>query len=311
MAVKKTSPVYALVGSESFLQMEALREVLASLGKSVQRIDVEGESAALATVLDELRSYAMFGGSKLVIVRDADAFITQFRSQLEDYVEAPSDSGTLVLRVSALPKSQRIYKFIDKLGGIVPCEPLKQAQLPKWLIDRAKQAHQMKLMPEAAALLAEMIGEDLVKLDSELAKLALMSDDQTIDTKLVGGGVVFQREREMYELTNALATGNATEALRRWRQLVQADASAEFRATTWLGMWLEDVRNVLIGNTEKLAWKYRDNMAKFVTNAKSLGPAGLRRTLDLLAEIDRQSKSGVGNAAENIERFILSLAVKK
>jgi len=311
MAVKKTSPVYALVGSESFLQMEALREVLASLGKSVQRIDVEGESAALATVLDELRSYAMFGGSKLVIVRDADAFITQFRSQLEDYVEAPSDSGTLVLRVSALPKSQRIYKFIDKLGGIVPCEPLKQAQLPKWLIDRAKQAHQMKLMPEAAALLAEMIGDDLVKLDSELAKLALMSDDQTIDTKLVGGGVVYQREREMYELTNALATGNATEALRRWRQLVQADASAEFRATTWLGMWLEDVRNVLIGNTEKLAWKYRDNMAKFVTNAKSLGPAGLRRTLDLLAEIDRQSKSGVGNAAENIERFILSLAVKK
>ncbi len=311
MAVKKTSPVYALVGSESFLQMEALREVLASLGKSVQRIDVEGESAALATVLDELRSYAMFGGSKLVIVRDADAFITQFRSQLEDYVAAPSDSGTLVLRVSALPKSQRIYKFIDKLGGIVPCEPLKQAQLPKWLIDRAKQAHQIKLMPEAAALLAEMIGEDLVKLDSELAKLALMSDDQTIDTKLVGGGVVYQREREMYELTNALATGNATEALRRWRQLVQADASAEFRATTWLGMWLEDVRNVLIGNTEKLAWKYRDNMAKFVTNAKSLGPAGLRRTLDLLAEIDRQSKSGVGNAAENIERFILSLAVKK
>ena len=311
MAVKKTSPVYALVGSESFLQMEALREVLASLGKSVQRIDVEGESAALATVLDELRSYAMFGGSKLVIVRDADAFITQFRSQLEDYVEAPSDSGTLVLRVSALPKSQRIYKFIDKLGGIVPCEPLKQAQLPKWLIDRAKQAHQIKLMPEAAALLAEMIGEDLVKLDSELAKLALMSDDQTIDTKLVGGGVVYQREREMYELTNALATGNATEALRRWRQLVQADASAEFRATTWLGMWLEDVRNVLIGNTEKLAWKYRDNMAKFVTNAKSLGPAGLQRTLDLLAEIDRQSKSGVGNAAENIERFILSLAVKK
>lgn len=311
MAVKKTSPVYALVGSESFLQMEALREVLASLGKSVQRLDVEGESAALATVLDELRSYAMFGGSKLVIVRDADAFITQFRSQLEDYVEAPSDSGTLVLRVSALPKSQRIYKFIDKLGGIVPCEPLKQAQLPKWLIDRAKQAHQIKLMPEAAALLTEMIGEDLVKLDSELAKLALMSDDQTIDTKLVGGGVVYQREREMYELTNALATGNATEALRRWRQLVQADASAEFRATTWLGMWLEDVRNVLIGNTEKLAWKYRDNMAKFVANAKSLGPAGLRRTLDLLAEIDRQSKSGVGNAAENIERFILSTAERK
>jgi DNA polymerase III subunit delta len=311
MAMKKSSPVYALVGTESFLQLEALRDIVASLGKSVQRIDVDGDGAALSTVLDELRSYAMFGGSKLVIVRSADPFITAFRSQLEDYAEAPSDSGTLVLRVNALPKTQRIYKFIDKLGGIIPCEPMKPAQLPKWLIDRAKQTHDVKLAPDAASMLAEMIGDDLGKLDMELAKLALMSDDGAIDVKLVGGGVVYQREREMFELTNALATGNATEALRRWRQLVQADSSAEFRATTWLGMWLEDVRSVLVGNAGGLTWKYKENMAKFVTHAKSIGPTGLRRTLDLLAEVDRQSKSGVGNAADNIERFILSTAVRK
>ena len=30
--------------------------------------------------------------------------------------------------------------------------------------------------------------------------------------------------------------------------------------------------------------------------------------LDLLTEIDKQSKSGVGDAAENVERFILAMA---
>jgi hypothetical protein len=39
-----------------------------------------------------------------------------------------------------------------------------------------------------------------------------------------------------------------------------------------------------------------------------MGPSGLARTLDLLTEIEKQSKSGIGNAADNVERFILALA---
>jgi DNA polymerase III delta subunit len=45
-----------------------------------------------------------------------------------------------------------------------------------------------------------------------------------------------------------------------------------------------------------------------VSSAKSLGPDGYARALDLLTEIDKNSKSGVGDAAGNVERFILALA---
>jgi DNA polymerase III delta subunit len=40
-----------------------------------------------------------------------------------------------------------------------------------------------------------------------------------------------------------------------------------------------------------------------------LGENGRKRALDLLAQIDYQTKTGVGDAAENIERFLLSLSV--
>src|SRR5918997_1158221 len=93
----KPVPVYAPVGSDAFLQLQKLREVLAALPADAQRIDADGERAELAEVLDELRSFAMFGGSKVVVVRDADAFVSRFREQLEDYVASPTDSGTLVL----------------------------------------------------------------------------------------------------------------------------------------------------------------------------------------------------------------------
>jgi len=96
--------------------------------------------------------------------------------------------------------------------------------------------------------------------------------------------------------------------LRRWRQLVQLDSSAEFRAVTWLGMWLEDVGAVVNnGNTSKLTWKYKNRLNQFMSAAKTLGKSGHARALDLLAEIDHQSKSGVGDAASNVERFILTM----
>src|SRR5918993_5560500 len=114
MAAAAAKPVYALVGSDAFLQLQKLSDILRQMPPDVQRVDAEGERSELAEVLDELRSFAMFGGAKLVVGRDADAFITRFREQLEDYVANPSSSGTLLLRLNSLPANQRIYKAIAK-----------------------------------------------------------------------------------------------------------------------------------------------------------------------------------------------------
>jgi len=120
----------------------------------------------------------------------------------------------------------------------------------------------------------------------------------------------------MWDLTNAMAVGQSTVALKRWRQLTQLDPSAEFRAVTWIGMWLEDVRKVLGArragqNPQSVLprFKYRDPKmrSEFINTAVAMGDAGVARALHLLTEIDKQSKSGIGDAATNVERFILAL----
>src|SRR4051794_16942928 len=151
-------PVYALVGEDSFLQLQKLAEIRAQLPKDVQSADFEGERAELSEVLDELRSFAMFGGGgKLVVVRAADEFVSRFREQLEDYIAKPSTSGTLVLRLNTLMKTTRIYKQLDKAGGVEICEPPKQAILPQWIINRAKSVHKLIVDNAAANLLADLI----------------------------------------------------------------------------------------------------------------------------------------------------------
>jgi DNA polymerase-3 subunit delta len=302
-------PVYALIGEDSFLQLQKLAEIRAALPKDVQQIDVDGERAELADVLDELRSFAMFGDGKLVVIRSADFFLTRFREQLEDYLAKPSDSGTLVLRVNSLPANQRIHKLIAKIGHIEKCESPQGRALVQWIIDRAKSVHKLSIDPQAATLLADLIGSDLGRLDNELAKLSLQIDGGRVSTDAILKSVSFQREQEMWDMTNELAMGRPEKALERWRHLVQMDPSTEFRAVTWLTMWLEEMSTILSnGNTSKMAWKYRDRLPQFVKVANTFGKQKYARAVDLLAEMDRRSKSGLGDASTNVEQFILSLA---
>ena len=169
-------------------------------------------------------------------------------------------------------------------------------------------------------MLADLIGDDLGRIDSELGKLSLMCAGGRLTAEDVSQSVAFQREREMWDLTNALGSGQTAEALRRWRQLGQADSSAEFRAVTWLGLWLENVRKALamhargqnaftIGQTLRI-WPQSLHQP-FLKTCEALGDAGAAAALDLLARVDYQTKTGVGEAAENVERFILTLTAAR
>src|SRR4051812_25453808 len=160
-------PVYALVGGDPFVQLQKLHEILAILPADAQRTDLDGERAELTDVFDELRSFAMFGGGKVVVLRSADAFLTRFREQLESYVSHPSQSATLILRLESLPSNQRIYKAIAKIGVIEKCDPPKD--LAGWAIAHAASAHKVKLAPDAARVLVDLVGQDLGRLDTELA----------------------------------------------------------------------------------------------------------------------------------------------
>lgn len=305
-------PVFALVGEDSFLQLQKLAEIREQLAKDVQTMEFDGERASLADVLDELRSFAMFGGGgKLVIVRPADPFVSKFREQLEDYLSSPSESGTLVLRLSSLPANQRIYKLINKVGQVLPCEAPTGRQLTQWITARAKSPHRLAIQPETATLLADLIGADLGKLDNELAKLALQVTSGTVTVDAVRNSVSFQREQEMYDMTNELAVGRPAEALRRWRHLTQLDSSAEFRAVTWLTMWLEDIAQLNAGNVGRLAYKYRDQLPQAIRVAKSFTARQYAAAVEALADLDRRTKTGLGDAVANIEQFILSLPLSQ
>ena len=121
-------------------------------------------------------------------------------------------------------------------------------------------------------------------------------------------------------MTDEVAAGRTAQALCRWRQLVQSDSSAEYRAVTWLGIWLEKAAKALemsrrgmnaFGIAKELRIWPAEKGAAMIKTAQQMGQQGLRRALNLLVEVDHQSKTGVGDAAQNVERFLLTLGEKR
>src|SRR5262245_53884756 len=108
-------PIYVLAGDEDFLK----RQVRALLAKWVLGSDdsfglssYAGADTNLATVRSELETLPFLASRRLVVVENADPFVTAHRSALEKYVAQPASAGVLVLEVTTWPATTKLAKLL-------------------------------------------------------------------------------------------------------------------------------------------------------------------------------------------------------
>src|SRR5689334_20933980 len=170
---QKVQPVYALHGDEDFLKRQVLAAlqalVLGQPGESLGLSAHAGDKAVFAAVHDELQTLPFLAPRRLVVVENADPFVTRHRAALEKYVANPAPKGVLVLDVKAWPANTKLAKLLDGPGTIV-CRAPTAHRLPEWCVDRALSGYGKQLSAPAAALLVDLVGAELGLLDQELAK---------------------------------------------------------------------------------------------------------------------------------------------
>jgi DNA polymerase III subunit delta len=208
-------PVYVLYGDDEFLRDEHRRRIV---GEVVGGADAELAVASfdadspLSDVLDDLRTLPLMTPCRLVIVRDADAFVTAHRQALEDYLDKPSPTGALLLIVSSWPSTTNLAKRVAKIGQAVACTA-PAGNLGQWIV-QAAQKRGKQIDPQAAQLLEQYVGADLAALDAEVEKLslyagqrpAIVAEDVSVLTVATAGPADFA-------LVNALTASDAKTAL--------------------------------------------------------------------------------------------------
>lgn len=220
-------PVCVLFGDEGFLKRQVLvrlrRAVLGEGAGDVSFSTFDGPGTRWRDVLDELGTLAMFGGQRLVLVEQADKFVSLYRTELEDYVAAPKPSGVLVLEVGAWPANTRLHKAVAAAGLAIECRAPQGAALGAWLVRWAEQVHKFQLAPLAAETLVELVGPELGLLDQELAKLALTArPGGKITAEAVRESVGAWRAKTTWEMFDAALDGNVREAMTQLHRLLLA-----------------------------------------------------------------------------------------
>ncbi|HVJ85297.1 MAG TPA: DNA polymerase III subunit delta [Caulifigura sp.] len=184
-----------LHGAEAALKASALaaisKAVLGDEADETSLVRLSGE-ADWARVRDELATVSMFTSRRLVVVEEADDFVSSCRGQLEIYIEKPAKKSTLVLDIKSWKKNTRLAKKLDELGLEIDCGELAGPKLTAWLVDSAEAMYSKQLSRDAAALMVELAGTGLGLLEQELGKLASYVGDRPRITpddvrQMVGG----------------------------------------------------------------------------------------------------------------------------
>jgi DNA polymerase III subunit delta len=216
-------PLYVLFGDEAFLKRQALlsiRRIAIGADADEQAVSIHaGDKATFAEVFDELDTLPFFFPRRMVVVENADPFVTKYRADLETKVGSLPATGTLVLDVKTWQSTTRLAKLVSNSATLV-CKALKPNSMPAWCSDWAKTHYGKQLPAQAAALLVDLIGPEMGLLDQELIKLSVYVGDRAkIDLAAVDRLVGNNRAENTWKIFDSMAAGNIKDGLARLQRL--------------------------------------------------------------------------------------------
>ncbi len=302
-------------GKNAYVRRQVLERViereLDGGDRSLNVIQIEGVKADGASVLDDVRTYSLLGDRRVVVVREADKFISQNRGVLEKFLKTGCDSGCLILVCDGLDKRTKFAKAVVSAGDVNECAEMKRKDLPGWICETASTVYGKRMGYPAAARLVEHAGTGQEGLDSELAKLSLfVGDREEIGPDDVDTLVGTYREENVFAVMDAIAAGDAPTALTQWQQVLMTDRAAPGRA---IGGLAYGVRRLMEarwaydqgGSPASLARQYWMRPDEFERRMKRFSAERLGNLLRDLLRADVRTKTGLGSVAREIERFIV------
>ncbi|HCN19269.1 MAG: DNA polymerase III subunit delta [Planctomycetes bacterium RIFCSPHIGHO2_02_FULL_50_42] len=316
-------PVYVVYGEEAFFIHEAVSLIRSRiLGKEetgVSLTEIGGAETSFPAVVEELETVPFFGtrGKRLVVVYGADKLVAHSRDKLQDYMESSSPFGYLVLVCNELDRRTSFFNKLNRKGGTVACRRIQDAQLLSWITSRA-QSYEKQISLDACNILAENVGNSLSLLAGHIEKLVVsVGRRREIRPEDVEGLVGADRQRDVFELTGAVARKDFPKALKILAQLLRLTGSGEevvkvIPPLRWQIGRLWRARRILNGGGDKEALTYslgvpRRYVDDLVGQTKLFSEKNLERDYRLLLEADLEGKVSSGNNKIILEKLIFNL----
>ena len=215
---RKYKPLYLLHGDEPYFIDQvsnfAEHQLLPEAEKGFNQTVLYGKDTDIMTVLNAAKRYPMMADYQVVLVKEAqdmkwgrDDDDKKSINPLLNYLENPLPSTILVFcyKYGKFDKRKKTYKAIEKKGVIFESAPLYDSKIPGW-IESFVTGKGYQVNPQASAMLAEYLGNDLSKIANEMEKLMLnVPAGQMITMQHVQDNIGISKEYNVFELQSALS----------------------------------------------------------------------------------------------------------
>jgi len=269
-------------------------------------------------VLDELRTLPLFSPVRVVLIKDAEAFIKANNELLEKYLDNPSPSGVLILTAEAWDKRLKFSKKVasSDCAQLIEVEQIKRYQLAGYAADYARSRHSVKLDRDSAELLVELTGDDPGRILRQVDNLALyVHPARAICVKDVENLVGRDRMFNAFEVIDAVCQGRCGQAIDRLRLMFEQNKDSEY---TVVGAFAFHFRRLfraraLVDKGQSPAQAaqalgVRWYKERFFEQVKAMGLKQGAAALCELGGIDFGIKTGRTRASVAMERLIIQLA---
>ena len=323
----KPVPAILLLGEEVYLR-DACREQLierfvpeASRTWAVSRYAADrGETQA---ALDQAQTMAMLSPQQVVFLDDAEAIEKlgeknrdEAVAQLDAYWQDPAPVTVLVVEAPALDQRMKLGKLLAEKALVVECglgDNAGERQVAAVAVARAIAKEQgVEFEKGAAEDLAEFVAADLMRLKTEIDKLATYAAEKRIIARAdVSALVISEKTTTVWELADLLASRQPRKALEFLDRLLRGgdEPLQMLGAMAWMYRKLieaSEVKGVTNGWQAARALGMRAEQAELaLQNARKISKPRLLAGLHALRNADDQLK-GSGAEPRTVMEFLVA-----
>jgi len=323
----KPIPAILLLGEEPYLRDACRAQLIekfvpeAARAWAVSRYSADrGETQA---ALEQGQTLPMLARLQIVFLEEAEA-IEKFGeknreeavAQLEAYLEDPAPFTVFVAEATGLDQRMKLGKLLAEKTLVVECglgESLNERQAAAVALARAiAKEQEVEFEKGAAEDLAEFVAADLLRLKTEIDKLATYAAERKlIRREDVSALVVSEKTTTVWELADMLASRQSKKALEFLDRLLRdgEEPLPMLGAMTWMYRKLieaSEVKGVTNGWQAARALGMRPEQAELaLQNARKISKARLLDGLRTLQQADDRLKRG-GEDARAVMEFLVT-----
>ena len=219
--------LYLFTGTEQVIKKNKIDHILEQINeKETDIIKYDLELTPIQEVITDCITIPFLKKNKVIICKNP-VFLTNVKTNIKHdvkvlikYLKNPSEQTTLIIDAVGIniDKNSELFKTFQKCAYIIQVNNLDQIETKAW-VKRNVEIAGAHIQDEALNLLIEYLGDDLLRAEKEIEKLAQYRYNDRITESDIKELVVKNYESDSFELVKALSSKNNRKVIELYESL--------------------------------------------------------------------------------------------